>query len=216
MLKLLKSSYWCLWLPLSVTLTLHDLTVPRDSPMSWVSGPTSELLAQSSHHHTIIPLCLRLHPKHAPNTLFYYKKKQTIIQALSRSRGVEENISGERLRGKAGERERQAEGERERCHWLCVPAALFLPCSAAQGPCALKQHPSLFHTHTHTHIHTHTCCVWPVSHGSTCQLLTTSSDTLRESKRTREREILLQTQQGEQTTDLCVQMGPLLLYNTAR
>ncbi len=46
-------------------------------------------------------------------------------------------------------RERQAQREGERCHWLCVPVALFLPCSAAQGRCALKQRFSVSHTHTH-------------------------------------------------------------------
>lgn len=71
------------------------------------------------------------------------------------------NISERAAEIKAGDRETYSKRERERCHWLLVPVALFLPCSAAQGWQAPKQCPlyacERAHTGTHGHTRTYTC-----------------------------------------------------------
>lgn len=120
---------------------------------------------------------------------------------------------------KAGDRETYSKREREMSLTPCpcgfVPAML---CSTGlTGPKAVPTIRVRARTHGHTRAHTLAHCVWPVSHGSTCQLLTTSLDTPRERKWMRGKSGLLQTQQAKQMTDLAVQMGPVLFdaYNAS-
>lgn len=126
------------------------------------------------------------------------------------------SLQGKRVRpapsmcvcGRDRGRQRQREKVREVSLTLC-PCGFVHTMLCSTGPmCPQAASLSLSYT-PHARAHTH--CVCPVSHGSTCQLLTTSLDTL-ERERERERDYCRHTE-GKSSNWPSFQMDPLLLYS---